>query len=447
MRSTRQTSAFAETFAGTFDIPLSYVERLQQAAAAAHPMLEAARPLLQALHSVPSELAARAVPPYRQWLLSEARMFERVCNGLKVPTNDASHARYCLCTALDEAAMQTPWGKGNATGTEWTANGVAASLGYDRQGGDRVFALIDSTMRDPHANVDLLMVLQQIVESGFKGRYRRAQDGARTLKSIRKSLDRLIDAMRSAPAALNAAATHARTHEAPAPASSTARAGAAASRAGASRIETIDVPFTVGTAATAASRGTLRRALQTRWLLAATLTTALMIASGIFLYRLYGGWTARPQSPAVAAIAQAIRTRLPEAIASKAVSVHENDNLSRLAIHVDGMFAPGKYALNRATVPMLVQIGQAISTTQANVLVHLTGYTDDTPFENAGGLSNRSLSALRAQSVMQVLASTGVSSERITVNGNGDASPLDDNQTREGRARNRRVEISVEQWH
>ncbi|WP_425194995.1 OmpA/MotB family protein [Paraburkholderia phymatum] len=80
-------------------------------------------------------------------------------------------------------------------------------------------------------------------------------------------------------------------------------------------------------------------------------------------------------------------------------------------------------------------------------MVHLTGYTDDTPFDNPGGLSNQSLSALRAHSVLQVLANAGVSPEHITVNGNGAATPLDDNHTREGRARNRRVEIAVEPWN
>ena len=195
-----------------------------------------------------------------------------------------------------------------------------------------------------------------------------------------------------------------------------------------------------------ASSGTTRRiSWRKPWVLTAALVTALIIISGIFLYRLHDGWGAPPRTSLLTQIAQAIRSRLPQALASNAVSLRKNDDHSRLAIRVDGMFAPGKYALNEASVPLVAQVGQAIAAGRANVLVHLTGYTDDTPFESAG-LSNRTLSALRAQTVMQVLTNAGVSPERITVNGNGESSPLDDNHTREGRARNRRVEIVVEQW-
>lgn len=121
MRSTTQPDAFGQPlgdkFGNTFGIPLSCGERMQFAEAARHPMLEAARPLLQALRNTPASLGADDVLVRRQWLISEAKMFERVCMGLKLPSADADNARYCLCSALDEAAMQTPWGNGETNHT------------------------------------------------------------------------------------------------------------------------------------------------------------------------------------------------------------------------------------------------------------------------------------------------------------------------------------------
>ncbi|WP_321963537.1 type IVB secretion system protein IcmH/DotU [Paraburkholderia sp. J7] len=458
MRQTEQT----QMFGGTFDIPLSYGERLQAAAAAPHPMLEAARPLLQALRTTPAELAADDVLARRQWLLSEAKMFERVCAALKLPRADADNARYCLCTALDEAAMQTAWGKGAATGTEWSANGLATTLGYDRQGADRVFHLIDSAMRHPTSNGELLAVFQQILACGFKGRYRRTPDGARTLKAVLRNLDQTISKAKEAPRAKGAAGHRRDDPNAAASTSDdaqdtvfetprTARSEPGASPRRTPADDVADVAFRMGpskrraTGSPGRSRpGSPDRRRYVAGALAAVLITGLLGAGG------YGLCARRAQDKSQAGslqvIAAGIHSRLAHSGDSNAVSLNENDDHSRLAIRIDGMFAPGQYTLNPAAVPPVTQVGAAIAAEPANVLVHLTGYTDDTPFERPGGLSNQALSTLRAQSVMHALASAGVSPERITVSGSGESSPLDDNHTREGRARNRRVEIAVEQW-
>ncbi|SDD16495.1 type IVB secretion system protein IcmH/DotU [Paraburkholderia lycopersici] len=426
MKHTGQTSASAST-ANVF---LSYGERLHAAANAGYPMLEAAQPLLQALRETPAKLGADAVLERRQRLLDEARMFERVCSGLQLPRTEADHARYCLCSALDEAAMQTSWGKGALTGTEWSANGLAATLGYDRQGGDRVFALLDKAMQYPAAHGELLAVLHEIIGSGFMGRYRHTPDGAHTLKAIHKDLAWLVFAMQKV--------SHITGQDSP--------RGTGAVR----RLVEDDDAFLGMAYRIASYRSGLaylsgqRRQVRIAWVLVGLLAFALLAGGGYVLYRLHEEQAARTHPAAFPAIAMAIRNSLPQEIAAHTVTLDEPDDHSRLTIRVDGMFAPGKYVLDPASVPALVQIGQAIMSAGPNVLVHLAGYTDDTRFENAAGLSNQSLSALRAQAVMQVLANAGVSPGRITITGNGESSPLDDNRTREGRARNRRVEIAVE---
>lgn len=72
--------------------------------------------------------------------------------------------------------------------------------------------------------------------------------------------------------------------------------------------------------------------------------------------------------------------------------------------------------------------------------VTVTGHTDSTGPE----AYNQGLSERRASSVADYMASSlGVDRTRMQISGVGEASPVADNATREGRAKNRRVEIDV----
>ncbi len=71
--------------------------------------------------------------------------------------------------------------------------------------------------------------------------------------------------------------------------------------------------------------------------------------------------------------------------------------------------------------------------------VEVAGHTDSTG--DAG--YNKGLSQRRAESVMRFLASKGVDAGRMSAKGYGEDMPVADNSTREGRAKNRRVELRV----
>ena len=72
--------------------------------------------------------------------------------------------------------------------------------------------------------------------------------------------------------------------------------------------------------------------------------------------------------------------------------------------------------------------------------VSIEGHTDDRGADDA----NQVLSERRAGSVRDALVALGADAGRFQVVGRGEASPLADNATTEGRARNRRVEVIVE---
>jgi len=90
-----------------------------------------------------------------------------------------------------------------------------------------------------------------------------------------------------------------------------------------------------------------------------------------------------------------------------------------------------------ATVASLSQILKA----HPNAQVRLSGHTDNTGARPA----NQKLSLDRANAVKEMLVSSGIAAERITTNGYGQDRPIAPNDTEEGRARNRRTELTVTQ--
>ncbi|HEY7404192.1 MAG TPA: OmpA family protein [Candidatus Angelobacter sp.] len=74
-----------------------------------------------------------------------------------------------------------------------------------------------------------------------------------------------------------------------------------------------------------------------------------------------------------------------------------------------------------------------------NAKVQLVGYTDNTGNPDA----NQTLSQNRADAVKSILVNQGVSADRITTQGQGQNNPVASNDTEEGRLRNRRTELVV----
>ncbi|GMR02929.1 MAG: hypothetical protein BMS9Abin20_1283 [Acidimicrobiia bacterium] len=74
-----------------------------------------------------------------------------------------------------------------------------------------------------------------------------------------------------------------------------------------------------------------------------------------------------------------------------------------------------------------------------NVRVEIAGYTDSQGSDEA----NQILSEQRAQAVLDYLVANGAIRDRFDVVGYGEAEPVADNNTAEGRARNRRIEFTA----
>ena len=76
----------------------------------------------------------------------------------------------------------------------------------------------------------------------------------------------------------------------------------------------------------------------------------------------------------------------------------------------------------------------------ANTVIEISGHTD-----NIGDKEhNQELSTARAKAVADYLVSKGIEVKRITYKGYGSTRPIASNDTEEGKAQNRRVEIKIE---
>ena len=72
--------------------------------------------------------------------------------------------------------------------------------------------------------------------------------------------------------------------------------------------------------------------------------------------------------------------------------------------------------------------------------VNLSGHTDSIGTEKY----NQALSERRVNSVRDYIVAKGVDAGRVSGQGFGETKPIADNKTKEGRAKNRRVEIKVQ---
>ncbi len=70
-----------------------------------------------ALAAMPAKLDAALVEPYRNLLVREMHLYQTLCDQANLRREHVLAVRYCLCTALDEAANNTTW-DGAASGPE-----------------------------------------------------------------------------------------------------------------------------------------------------------------------------------------------------------------------------------------------------------------------------------------------------------------------------------------
>ena len=131
---------------------------------------------------------------------------------------------------------------------------------------------------------------------------------------------------------------------------------------------------------------------------------------------------------------------LKDTTAGSGVDVTEVDNGQAILVNLpDGVtFDVGSYTIKPAFRTTLDSVADSLIQ-YPNSLVDVYGHTDSTGSDQY----NQALSERRASTVANYLTLQGVSAARVRSQGFGETMPVDSNDTEEGRARNRRVEIKI----
>ncbi len=133
------------------------------------------------------------------------------------------------------------------------------------------------------------------------------------------------------------------------------------------------------------------------------------------------------------------RVAMEQATRGTGVAVSQTtDNRLKLDIPSDVGFDTGRSAIKSNFAPILTQFATSLNQNPVTT-VTIIGHTDSTGSDAV----NNPLSIDRADAARDYLVSRGVARTRIVTDGRGSREPVADNNTQQGRDKNRRVEIYV----
>lgn len=378
-----------------------------------NPLEAAAGPLLALLTRLRSTIAHPAPASLRAQLLAYLRQFEERAEAAGVVRNEVLLARYALCTALDEAVLSTPWG----SSSEWGKQSLLITVHNEAWGGEKVFQLLEHCLQSPRERLYLLELLYLCTCLGFEGRYRVMNDGRSQLEALR---ERTSAAIRSARGEFERELSpHWR--------------GLAVVR---DRLSQFMPPW-VGVA--------IGLALLLLLLFGLRLKLAADAEPVFKNIQALGEIPVQAVTPAVVPPKLIERPRLAgflvEDIKANRVAVEDAVDRSVVTIRGDEIFSSGSATIVDDFQPLMLRIADAIRKVKGQV--RITGHSDNRPIATLRFPSNWALSQARAEQVLQMLSAKTGQPERFSAEGRSDTEPLAPNTTAEGRAKNRRVEITV----
>jgi len=142
--------------------------------------------------------------------------------------------------------------------------------------------------------------------------------------------------------------------------------------------------------------------------------------------------------------ADKLKKLLKPEIMRRQIELEVRERMITVRILQSGSFSAGSADLKQQFMPVAKRLRDALAKIEGAISV--SGHTDNTPMKSKRFRSNWELSGSRAFSVIHALLKEQVlSPARFVLNGHGATRPLGENKTSTGRARNRRVEIVIDQ--
>ncbi len=377
------------------------------AIAVLNPLVSAASTLLGLISSLRNVRHAPNIAALRNSLTQAMQRFETDAHKLGLDNGQVVASRYVLCTALDEAVANTPWGAQAA----WNKQSLLVQFHNETWGGEKVFQLLAKLAQDVTKNRSLLELMYCVLALGFEGRYRVIDNGRAQLDSVRQRLADMIRKDRPAP----------------------------------------DTDLSPHWRGQAASKGKLTDGIPI-WVAGAIF--ALLLALLYLAFRMSLNYRSDTTFAAVSSLrvpnVQIVATAplpaknarlsgfLQPEIKEGLVTVLEESDRSIIRLRGDSFFGSGKAEPNTQSLPVLKRIGEALAQVKGDV--QIVGHSDNQPIRSLRFPSNWHLSTARAEGVRAALVAQ-VSETRMRAIGKAEADPVAPNDSAENRARNRRVDV------
>lgn len=389
----------------------------------ANPLLAAATPLLILLGRLRMMILDVEAVPLMTSVAAKIREFERNVLAAGVDPQDVRIAKYALCGTADDIVQNLP-GAG-ADRHVWLQYSMLAQFFQVRTSGVGFYEELAKILQNPAPRYNLLELMYACLSLGFEGQYRGSANGASDLQRVRRDVYQTLRHLRS------------RSDEDISP-----------------RWRGLNIKM-----ANLTSRVPV-------WAVVSVL--GVMLVGAFFLLRVLLGNNADMLSERLVALhsgpqvtleraaftpaqievvrddtqLERIRAALADDIAAGGLTVESVGDQIVINVSNSLLFASG----SADVVPEFADLGARIALALQNEPgpIHVIGHTDSVkPSGTSRFKSNHDLSVARAESVKTSLAATISDASRLVVEGRGDLEPVDTNDTPEGRALNRRVEIMI----
>ncbi len=385
-------------------------------------MTAAAAPLFALVGRIRNRAQHANPEALRQSVIREIKAFEQRALESQIEVQQLRVARYLICATIDDVVMNTPWG-----GTsDWGRHSMVGTFHKEGVQGDRFYDLLKRLEQEPARHRELLEFLYVCMSLGFEGRLRVEEGGQEKHFTLRDNLARLVRTQRGgierelSPRWKGVALPH--------------------------RPLSAWAPIWLISGITGALLVVLF--LGFSWLLSGDTERvqgqlASLVVSGPVSFTRKAPAPPPPPPPPPEVVAESQLTKIsgflePE-VAEGLVEVFEKGNTVTVRIAGANMFASASDRLQPRYEGVIQRIAEALNDEPGDVLI--VGHSDSDRINTARFPNNTVLSLKRAQSVMKRMAAAMVDPERLAAEGRADKEPIASNATREGKAKNRRIEV------
>lgn len=376
---------------------------------AINPIVAAANPLLMMVPTLRTAIAPSDVSSLRARLIEMVKDFDAACVKQALPDDERNIARYALCTVVDEAVQMTPWG-GTAN---WAQQNLLIHFFRENWGGEKFFQILDKMAETPSRFVPLLELFYVCLSLGFMGRFQlSAAAGRQAVSELRERV-------------------YVIARQGRAEADKTLSSRWKGLSIGARRFKGFGAFGVTGAFVALVSLGVFS------WY-----SYALSDQLGqLTLQQLALKRTEVVQVARAPASKPRLAQLLSSEISAGQLQVRDLKLESVVTLLGENVFESGSATPTRRAADLLQRVTEALEQVEGQIVV--TGHTDNVPTRTLRYSSNFELSKERAINVKSMIASRLRDARRITAEGKGDTEPVAPNETADGRAQNRRVEITL----